>query len=198
VRPIILASTSRYRRELLARLAIPFEAKAPLIDEEEEKKRLGPVTPEGLARALGRLKAESLGSAFPDALIIGSDQLVELEGEVLGKPHTEENAVRQLLRMSGRTHRLITSIAIHEGRTGRTEEALDIHEVEVRHLSESEARAYVAKDRPLDCAGSYKAEGLGIALFRRLRGDDFTAIVGLPLTKVVELLERFQVKVLAP
>ncbi len=198
MRPIVLASTSRYRRELLARLGIPFETAAPAIDEEEEKRRGGAgLPPEELVRWLARRKAESLAERFPDALVIGSDQAVEASGTVLGKPGSEEAAVRQLLFLAGaRTHRLLTAVAVHGAREGRTEQALDVHEVEMRPLSEDEARAYVARERPIDCAGAYKVEGAGIALFERLTGDDFTAIVGLPLTRVVALLKRFGVNVL--
>ncbi len=194
-RPIVLASTSRYRRELLERLGIPFEAKAPALDEAREKEELGRVSPEALVRHLARRKAESLAAACPRALIIGSDQAVDFEGEALGKPGTEEAAIRELLRLSGRTHRLLTAVAIHDAAARRTEEALDVHEVELRPIAEAEARAYVARERPLDCAGGLKVEGLGIALLSRLRGDDFTAVIGLPLIAVVTLLERFGVSV---
>jgi septum formation protein len=199
MRQLVLASTSPYRRDLLRRLDIPFDAAAPAIDEEAEK--LGPgrgLLPEELVRYLARRKAESLAERYPDALIIGSDQAVELDGRILGKPGTEENAVRQLLALAGRTHRLLTAVTLFDARTGESEQALDVHEVELRRLSEAEIRAYVARDRPIDCAGAYKAEGLGIALFERLTGDDFTAVVGLPLTRVVALLARFGTQVLMP
>jgi len=195
-RRLVLASTSRYRRELLSRLEIPFESLAPALDEEAEKARLGPVEPDALVRHLARRKAESLAATARDALIIGGDQAVDFDGEVLGKPATEEAAVRQLLRLAGRTHRLLTALVVHDAASGRSEEMLDVHEVGMRPFGEAEARRYVARERPLDCAGGLKVEGLGIALLSHLRGDDFTAVIGLPLIGLVDLLNRFGVAVL--
>lgn len=194
MRRLILASTSKYRRELLSRLGLPFESHAPLVDEEAVKARMR--DPESLVRHLARAKAESLAPRFPEALILGSDQAVDLDGEILGKPPNEEAAVRQLLRLAGREHRLLTAVALHDAATGRTDEALDVHRLWLRPVSEAEARAYVARDRPLDCAGAYRVETLGISLMERISGDDFTAVIGLPLTRVTELLARFGVPVL--
>ena len=195
MRRLILASTSKYRRELLSRLGLPFEAVTPLFDEDAEKPKLGALAPEALVAYLARMKAESLADTFPDAVIIGSDQAVDLDGEVLGKPGTEERAVAQLMRLSGRTHRLLTAVAVHDAARRMTEQALDVHEVEMRRFGEREARAYVAREQPLDCAGSLKVEGLGVALLERLTGDDFTAVIGLPLTRVVSLLARLGIEV---
>jgi septum formation protein len=193
---IVLASTSRYRRELIQRLGLGVESAAPTFDEEAEKKALEALSPEDLVASLARGKARSLGEAYPDALIIGSDQAAEVDGELLGKPGTEEAARAQLRLLSGREHRLLTAVAVFEPRTGRLEEALDVHRLSVRALSDEAIANYVRLDRPLDCAGSYRVEALGIALFDRLSGDDFTAIIGLPLTRVVALLDRFGVRVL--
>lgn len=193
---IVLASTSRYRRELIQRLGLGVESAAPAFDEEAEKKALEALSPEDLVASLARGKARSLGEAYPDALIIGSDQAAEVDGELLGKPGTEEAARAQLRLLSGREHRLLTAVAVFEPRTGRLEEALDVHRLSVRALSDEAIANYVRIDRPLDCAGSYRVEALGIALFDRLSGDDFTAIIGLPLTRVVALLDRFGVRVL--
>ncbi|HZF49494.1 MAG TPA: nucleoside triphosphate pyrophosphatase [Polyangiaceae bacterium] len=193
---IVLASTSRYRRELIQRLGLGVESAAPAFDEEAEKKALEALSPEALVASLARGKARSLGEAYPDALIIGSDQAAEVDGELLGKPGTEEAARAQLRLLSGREHRLLTAVAVFEPRTGRLEEALDVHRLSVRALSDEAIARYVRLDRPLDCAGSYRVEALGIALFDRLSGDDFTAIIGLPLTRVVALLDRFGVRVL--
>ncbi len=192
----MLASTSRYRRELIQRLGLGVESAAPAFDEEAEKKALETLSPEDLVASLARGKARSLGEAYPDALIIGSDQAAEVDGELLGKPGTEEAARAQLRLLSGREHRLLTAVAVFEPRTGRLEEALDVHRLSVRALSDEAIANYVRRDQPLDCAGSYRVEALGIALFDRLSGDDFTAIIGLPLTRVVALLDRFGVRVL--
>lgn len=193
---IVLASTSRYRRELIQRLGLAVEPAAPAFDEEAGKAAAAWLPAEEVVAALARGKARSLAEAYPDAVIIGSDQAVELDGELLGKPGTEEAARAQLKRLSGREHRLLTAVAMFEPRTGRLEEALDVHRLSVRALSEEAIAGYVRRDQPLDCAGSYRVEALGIALFERLTGDDFTAIIGLPLTRVVALLERFGVRVL--
>jgi len=186
-RPLVLASTSRYRRALLDRLGLPYEARAPLYEEEHD---LG-LPPDQLVVELARRKAESLARVCPDALVIGADQVAELDGAVLLKPGTVERAVEQLGRLAGRTHRLLTGVAVHDARSGLSEVALDVHRMTLRPLRESQLRAYVARDQPTDCAGAYKVEEAGIALFEAMEGRDFTAIVGLPLTVVVTLLGRF-------
>lgn len=194
MKPIVLASTSPYRRALLERLKIPFTVMAPHIDEEAAKRTIA--APEALARHLAREKAKSLAARVPAALIIGSDQVVDVDGETLGKPGTAELAASQLIWLSGREHRLVTAVAVHDAATGRTEEAVDVHRMRLRGLTEAEIRRYVAKDRPLDCAGSYRIESLGIALMERISGEDFTAVIGLPLMRVVDLLARFDIHVL--
>lgn len=183
---IILASSSRYRSELLARLELPFKAVAPKYDELPLD-----LPPEKTALVRAGKKAKSLRADFPESLIIGSDQLLSFEGRVLGKPGNTENAVSQLMLLSGKTHKLITAVAVHEARTGRMETALDVHEMTLRPLSEKSIRAYVARDRPLDCAGAYKLESLGITLFSSIKGSDDTAVVGLPLLRLTELLLLF-------
>lgn len=193
---IVLASTSRYRRELIARLTIDVEQAAPPFDEEAAKPRLAGRPVEELVATLARGKALSLREAYPDALLIGSDQAAEIDGEVLGKPGTEEAARAQLRRLSGREHRLLTAVAVLRASDGRIEEALDVHRLRMRQLTDREIEAYVRRDQPLDCAGAYRVEALGIALFERVTGDDFTAVIGLPLTRVVAMLERFGVRVL--
>lgn len=181
---LILASTSRYRRALLEQLRLPFEAVAPRYEEEHDLA----LPPADLVVELARRKAQSLAALYPDALILGSDQLAELDGAILGKPGTPERAVAQLLQMAGRTHRLLTGVALVDGATGATEAALTVHTMRMRPLTQQEAEAYVLHDHPVDCAGSYKVESLGVALFEAMEGDDHTAIVGLPLTRVVTLL----------
>lgn len=195
-RPLILASTSPYRRALLERLGVPFEARSPGVDERAVTR----TTPEGLAEALAVMKAEALHDVG-DALVIGSDQVVDLDGEILGKPGTVEGAVEQLLRLAGRTHRLITAVAVHDARAARTEVATDVHTLTMRSLDRDTLARYVAYDQPLDCAGSYKLETRGIALFERIQADpetaDQTAIIGLPLMKTLVLMLRLGVDVLA-
>lgn len=184
---LVLASTSVYRSALLARLGLRFEALAPLCDEEALK-RAGE-EPGVLALRLALAKAESLQAAAPDAFILGGDQLVDFEGEVLGKPHTAESAVRQLLRMQGKTHRLLTAFALLCP-NGERVTHLDTHALTLRALREDEAQRYVALDRPLDCAGSYKIEAAGIALCERIVGEDFSAITGLPLMALARVLRE--------
>jgi septum formation protein len=194
---IILASTSRYRRELVARLGLDVECVAPPYDEEVDKAAHPHLPLPDLARHLARGKARSLAAEHPDALVIGSDQIAEIDGWRLSKPHTPEGARTQLRRLAGREHRLHTAVALHHGATGRTEEALDVHRLKMRALTDDEIDAYVRRDAPLDCAGSYRVESLGVALFERITGDDYTAVIGLPLTRLTELLGRFGVSVLA-
>lgn len=193
---IILASTSRYRRELINRLQLPIECVPANFDEDAEKIALGTVDPVTLVRHLALGKARSLGASVGDALVIGSDQTVEIDGECLGKPATPERAVAQLERLAGRKHRIHTAVAVYQHSSGRAEEWLDTHELTVRPLSKREIEEYVQRDSPLDCAGSYKIESLGIALFESIVGKDFTAVIGLPLMGTVSLLERFGVSVL--
>lgn len=192
---IILASTSKYRRELVSRLQLQIESIAADYDEDAEKDALGAVDPVTLVTHLARGKARSLGARYSDALVIGSDQTVEIDGESLGKPHSIERAVAQLERLAGRTHRIHTAVAMYHHASGRTEEWLDTHELTVRKLSREEIEAYVQRDQPLDCAGSYKIEGVGIALFESIVGKDYTGVIGLPLTGVVSLLGKFGVSV---
>ncbi|MDP3273952.1 MAG: Maf family protein [Deltaproteobacteria bacterium] len=191
---IILASESRYRRELIARLGFGVQCIAADYDEEREKDRLGNLSVISLVKTLAEGKATSLAQKYPDALILGSDQAVELEGMAMGKPHTAERAVAQLARLSGKTHQIHTAVCVHHGRSGRSEHWLDTHELTMRTLSRAQLEHYVRLDQPLDCAGSYKIEGPGIALFESIRGLDFTGVIGLPLTAVVTLLDRFGVK----
>ena len=193
---VILASTSRYRRELIGRLGITVTCMASPFDEEAAKEGLSALPIAERARALAIGKAEALGAQHPDAVIIGSDQMGELDGEALGKPQTAENARAQLRRMAGREHRLHTAVALHHRASGRTEALVDTHSLVMRALTDEAIADYVARDAPLDCAGSYRVESLGIALFERVRGDGFTAVIGLPLSKVVGLLEGFGVRVL--
>lgn len=182
---LILASASPYRMELLGRLGIPFEALEHRCDERAPG--VVGLEPDSLAARLSLAKAESLASLHPDAIVIGSDQVVDLDGEVLGKPHTAERAVAQLMALQGRSHRLVTGVAlVAPGR--RPASALDVHVMGMRAMSRGEVEVYVEREMPTDCAGSYKIEGLGISLFRSIAGADFTAIMGLPLITVSAML----------
>lgn len=185
--PLILASTSAYRRVLLERLGLPFSVRAPHCDEDAFKDgRLGP---QELAEVLAFEKAQSIARHEPQSHVIGSDQVVDLDGEILGKPGSVEAAQRQLARLGGREHRLITAVAI-VGPGGQVARHTDVTRLRMRALSEQEIARYVAHDGPLDCAGSYKIECLGISLFEHIECADFSAISGLPLLSLAELLRR--------
>ncbi|HEY2157360.1 MAG TPA: nucleoside triphosphate pyrophosphatase [Isosphaeraceae bacterium] len=181
---LILASTSPYRRKLLEQLGLPFRCVAPGVDEAEVQSQVA--EPPALAERLARAKAEAVFARHPDAVVIGSDQLVAFQGRALGKPGTEDRAVEQLLAMAGREHQLITAVALAD-RDG-VEVATNIARLWLRPLGAEEAQRYVEADRPLDCAGSYKIESLGITLFDRIEASDQTAIVGLPLLTVCRML----------
>lgn len=184
---LILASTSPYRRELLQRLAIPFETAKPLIDEEKEKDpRLSPLQ---LAEHLALLKAKSLLAA--DAVVLGGDQLVSFEGRILGKPGTAENAFQQLRSMSGKTHELVTAICLVRGT--EMQKHTDLTRIRFKTLSDEQIRRVVALDNPLDCAGAYKIEAHGIALVENIETTDFTAIQGLPLIALSRMLKTWQI-----
>jgi septum formation protein len=183
---LILASTSRYRRELLERLGVPFRSVAPACDEDALKDPA--LKPRALAEKLALAKAESLREAHPRAAIIGGDQLAELDGRVLGKPGTAEGARAQLAAMAGKEHRLITAIVVlHDGIPYRF---TDIAVLRMRPLTPEQITRYVELDRPLDCAGSYKLERAGVALFERIESADHTAITGLPLMTLARILEQ--------
>jgi septum formation protein len=181
---LVLASTSPYRRELLARLGIPFRTHAPVCDEESFK--AAGLPPTELAAALARAKAESLRGVERTAVLLGSDQVVAINDRVLGKPGTAERAAAQLEVLAGRTHLLVTAVAVlHEG---GLESHVDVTRLSMRPLTRAQIQRYVAADAPLDCAGSYRVEARGITLFERIESADHTAIVGLPLIAVTSML----------
>ena len=183
-RRLILASTSPYRKELLEKLAIPFIAKAPLIDEDKEKDpRLSPLA---LAEKLAFLKAQSL--AVPGHVVIGGDQLIAFDQSIIGKAHTREKAIEQLLKFSGHTHELITAVCVFDGH--EPHKFTNITRMSMKCLSRDQIERYVDLDNPTDCAGSYKIEKHGISLFEKIESDDFTAIQGLPLIQLSQLLEK--------
>ncbi|GIX22518.1 MAG: Maf-like protein [Gammaproteobacteria bacterium] len=185
-RPLILASSSPYRRRLLRRLALPFEWRDPAVDETARPGE----APETLVRRLAKAKATApaLGSLPPDALVIGSDQVAVLDGEVLGKPGDHERARAQLARCSGREVVFYTGVCLYDARAARAEVDCVPFTVVFRPLDAEGIERYLRHDRPYDAAGSFKAEGLGITLFRALRGDDPTALEGLPLIRLTDML----------
>ena len=192
--PLVLASTSRWRKELLTRLGHPFESVDPGVDEAPAM-ALG-LAPRELVLRLAEEKARAVAALRPGCLVLGGDQVACVDGLVLGKPGTAERACAQLRAMAGRTHELVTGLALvlPDG-TART--ALDVHRLTMRPLSDAQIASYVARERPLDAAGSYMIEGLGITLFTDVQGRDFTAILGLPLTVVTALLLDAGIDVLA-
>jgi septum formation protein len=193
MKEIVLASSSPYRRRLLRRLGIPFRWARPRFEETDPGERESAFV---YTRRMALEKARSLARRFPGALILGSDQVAVCEGRILRKPGTEERAVRQLLWLAGREHRLVTAVALVEADSGQEWWQVVSNRMRIRALTRAEARSYVSRDKPLDCAGAYKTESLGIALFEYLRGDDPTAMEGLPLTVVVRLLREAGVRVL--
>ena len=181
---IVLASSSRYRRELLQRLGLPFETWAPEVDESP----LPSEPPRSTAVRLARLKAEAGARKFPKAWVIGSDQVADLDGRPIGKPGTFENARRQLRDVSGHAVFFHTALCVWNSRLERRHERLVTTEVAYRRLSDAEIDRYLEREHALDCAGSAKSEGLGVALLSRMHGEDPTALVGLPLIALASML----------
>ena len=192
-RKLILGSTSIYRRELLGRLRIPFSVESPQVDEAA----LPGETPEMLAQRLALAKAQAVAARFPEAIVIGSDQVADLDGTALGKPGEHARAVQQLRQMSGKLVIFQTAIAVVCLESGFCQQALAPVKVQFRHLSESEIENYLQAEKPYDCAGSAKSEGLGIALLERIDNDDPTALVGLPLIRTATLLRAAGLDLLA-
>jgi septum formation protein len=182
--PLILGSTSRYRRELLARLGLAFEVAAPQVDETPQPGE----APRALAERLALAKAREVAARHPEAWVIGSDQVADLAGEPLGKPGTHERAVAQLRRMSGQTMVFHTAVAVVRHGAGFAQTDLAPVEVRFRTLQDEEIERYLRAEQPYDCAGSAKSEGLGIALLEAIHSDDPTALVGLPLIRTARLL----------
>ncbi len=179
-RRLILGSTSAYRRELLSRLRYPFDVQAPGVDETP----LSGESPASLATRLALQKARAVSDEFPDAVVIGSDQVADLNGEALGKPGTHANAVAQLRKMRGHTVVFRTAVAVVCKSTGFQYESTADVRVDFRNLSDEEIEAYLLAEQPYDCAGSAKSEGLGITLLSAVHSDDPTALIGLPMIRV--------------
>ncbi|MCQ4263611.1 septum formation inhibitor Maf [Stutzerimonas stutzeri] len=184
MRHLLLASSSRYRQQLLSRLQLPFDSCAPDIDET----RLPGENAERLVRRLAEHKARALAERYPNHLIIGSDQVAVLGQEILGKPHTFERAKRQLQLASGSSVSFLTGVALLDSGSNRIQVDCVPFTVHFRKLDEAQIERYLKIEQPFDCAGSFKAEGLGICLFRTTEGEDVTSLVGLPLIRLVDML----------
>ena len=183
---LILASTSRYRRELLARLGLPFEVASPQTDES----RLPGESPQGMALRLSEAKARAVAGAHPDALIIGSNQVATVDGLIYGKPGSHERAVEQLRALSGKTVDFHTGLCLYNARTGSAEACGVSTLVTFRDLTNEEIERYLRREPAYDCVGSVWSEGLGIALLSRIAGDDPNALIGLPLIALCILLRK--------
>ena len=182
--PLLLASSSVYRRDLLSRLRLPFTCSSPDIDESH---RPGESALE-LVQRLSLEKAQALAASHPAHLIIGSDQVAVLNDQIIGKPHTFDKARQQLLNASGASVSFLTGLTLLNSQTGHHQTDCVPFTVHMRHLSAEQIERYLHAEEPYDCAGSFKAEGLGVSLFQRTEGDDATSLVGLPLIRLVDML----------
>lgn len=189
---LLLASTSPYRRELLARLGLPFETANPHTDETP----LPDEAPEDTALRLSEAKARAVAAMFPDTLIIGSDQVAVMDGQVFGKPGSHERAVEQLHQLRGRTVNFFTGLCLLNTRTGQAQVRGVPTLVTFRDLADSEIENYLRREQPYNCAGAAKSEGLGIALLKSMQGDDPNALVGLPLIALCDMLRAEGVEIL--
>lgn len=191
-RRLLLASTSPFRRELLARLGLPFSTQAPDADESPQPGE----DALALVARLAELKARAVARREPAALIIGSDQAAVLDGKIIGKPGDHERATAQLQRASGRAVTFYTGLCLLDSASGQRQTAVDVFKVVFRRLAPEMIESYLRREQPYHCAGSFKSEGLGIALFERLEGDDPTSLIGLPLIRLTRMLEAMGVAVL--
>ena len=182
--PLLLASSSVYRRDLLARLRLPFSCSSPDIDESH---RPGESAIK-LVKRLSLEKARALSASHPNHLIIGSDQVAVFDGQIIGKPHTHDKARQQLMNASGNSVSFLTGLCLLNSHTGLHQTDCISFTVHMRTLSTEQIERYLLAEQPYDCAGSFKAEGLGVSLFQRTEGDDATSLVGLPLIRLVSML----------
>jgi len=184
--PLYLASTSAYRQQLLAKLTPHFTAVTPETDETP----LPDEDATALVRRLARAKAQAVAATLDKGLVIGADQVAVFNGQIIGKPHTNENAMAQLRQFSGHTVTFLTGLALLNAASGHCQQVVDPYTVSFRLLTDAEITAYVLREQPLDCAGSFKSEGLGISLFSAMRGDDPNSLIGLPLIRLLQLLRN--------
>ncbi|BAO44466.1 Maf family protein [Thiolapillus brandeum] len=183
---LVLGSTSPFRRELLEKLGLPFSTAAPDVDETHDAGE----TPQQLVRRLAEAKARAVSGQHPNALIIGSDQVACVDEQILGKPGSRDKATRQLNTMSGKTVTFHTGLCLYNSQADRVQVSCEPYRVHFRTLDSQQIARYVDKEQPYNCAGSFKSEGLGITLFRKLEGDDPNILVGLPLIRLVEMLDK--------
>lgn len=191
MQPLVLASSSIYRRQLLERLQLPFTCACPNIDERP----LADEAPQMLVQRLALAKARALSNQFLQHLIIGSDQVAVLDGKIIGKPNTEAKAIAQLQAASGRSLVFYTGLCLLDSASGNYQLDAISFTVNFRKLSDEQIKRYIAQEVPLDCAGSFKAEGLGISLFRSTDGEDATSLIGLPLIRLCDMLNQAGVQV---
>ena len=189
---LILGSTSPFRRQLLEKLGLPFDTAAPETDETP----LQGETPEQLVARLAEAKARAVKSQHPEALIIGSDQVAVNGGEILGKPHTHDKAMEQLRNASGKHVRFLTGLCLYNAATDHAQVEVVPFDVVFRDLSDEMIDNYLKAEQPYNCAGSFKSEAMGIALFERLEGEDPNTLIGLPLIRLVRMLENEGVRVI--
>ena len=191
-RRLILGSTSPFRRELLDKLGLSYEVAAPAVDEAAEPGE----SPEHLVARLAEAKARAVAAGYPDALVIGSDQVAVLDHHILGKPGDHDTAVEQLRAASGRWVNFQTGLCLLDAADGAAQVEVVPFRVRFRGLEETEIENYLRREQPYNCAGSFKSEGLGIALFQRLEGEDPNALIGLPVIRLIDMLKRVGVEVL--
>ena len=184
--PLVLASSSPYRRELLSRLGVAFSTFSPSIDESRQADE----SAEELVTRLSREKALAVAASHPEALIIGSDQVATVDGKVLGKPGNHEKAVEQLMSASGKRVTFYTGLTLYNSQSGNTQTCCVPFHVQFRELNRREVEHYLEKEQPYNCAGSFKSEGLGICLFESMEGNDPNALIGLPLIRLHGLLRQ--------
>ena len=189
---LVLASTSIYRKELLNRLGLPFVTAAPQVDESLQPDE----SPQQLVRRLAEVKARAVAARYPDALIIGSDQVATVEGRILGKPGGHEQAVAQLRLASGKRLQFLTGLCLLNAHTGEAQVEVVPFTVVFRALDDRQIDNYLRREQPYHCAGSFKSEALGIALCERLEGEDPNALIGLPLIRLIHMLEKEGINVI--
>ncbi len=188
---LVLASTSTFRKSLLEKLQLAFVCQAPNVDETAATGE----SAVALVQRLAQAKAEAIACDHPDALIIGSDQVAVLNNRIIGKPLSHDRATAQLRASSGQTITFYTGLCLHNSATGSSDVLCDPFKVHFRKLSEAQIERYLQREQPYQCAGSFKSEGLGISLFKKLEGDDPNTLVGLPLIRLIELLQRQGVEI---
>ncbi|ALO34980.1 septum formation inhibitor Maf [Colwellia sp. MT41] len=193
MKTLVLGSTSPFRKTILAKLQIPFHCAKPAIDESAQQDE----SPQVLVKRLAIEKAKAVSADYPKALIIGSDQVAVCEGEIIGKPHNFDNAVRQLTKFSGKTIIFYTGLCVYDSEKDNTLALVEPFTVHFKQLSQADIKNYLHAEQPYNCAGSFKSEGLGICLFSKLEGDDPNTLIGLPLIKLVALLKQQGIDVLA-